>query len=85
MVALQGLNALRQGWSAGREERKQHNLNYGLWLSFPECQALVNCDQKSSVSEFPVITQPFLFLRPRVSVKASSTFSLLDIAESNNR
>ena len=33
---------------------------------------------------FPVITQPFLLLRPRVSVKASST-SLLDVAESNNR
>ena len=37
------------------------------------------------MSELLVITQLFLFLRPRVSVKASSTCSLLDIAESSNR
>jgi len=38
-----------------------------------------------SVSGLLVITQPFLFIRPRVSVKASSTSSLLDIAVSSNR
>ena len=32
MVGLQGLNVLRQRWSAGREKRKQHSLNYGPWL-----------------------------------------------------
>ena len=66
-------------------KRKQHSPYYEPWHSFPECQALVGCDRKFSVRELPVITQPFLFLRPRVSVEASSTSSLLDIAESSNR
>jgi len=37
------------------------------------------------VSELSDITQTFLFLRPRVSVKASSTSSPFDIAENSNR
>ena len=44
-----------------------------------------SCDWKSNMSELPVITQVFVFLRPRVSVKASSTFSLLNIAENSYR
>ena len=85
VVRLQGLNILQQGWSAGREKRKQHSLNYEPWLSFPEYQVLAGCDRKLNVSEIPVITQPFLFLRPRVRVKVLSTSPLLDIARSSNR
>ena len=85
MVGLQDLNALRWGCLAGRERRKQHSSNYRPWLSFPEWQALASCDRNTSVNEFPIITQPFLFLRPRVSIKASSNSSLLDISENSNR
>ena len=46
---------------------------------------LVGYDRKSSVSDLLVINQPFLFLGPRVSVKAWSISSLLNTAESNNR
>ena len=65
--------------------KEQRSLNYGPWLSFPERQALAGCDRMSRVDELPVIAQPFLFLRPRVSVKASFTSSFLDIVESSNR
>ena len=76
---------MRQGWSAGRGKKKQHRLNYGPWLSSSESQALADNDRKSSVSELPVIIQPFLFLRLRVSVKTSTTSSPLDIAANSNR
>ena len=65
--------------------KRQHSLDYEPWLSFQECQALPGCDRKSSVSELPVITQPFLFLSLRVSVRTSSISSLLDNYEISNR
>ena len=83
--SIEGGRALRRGWPASREKRKQHNLNYKPWLSLPECPAFASCDRKSSVSELFVITQSFLSLRTGVSAKASSISSLLDNTESSNR
>jgi len=59
-------------WRA-RERGTEWSYSFDIGLGLEKIKmprSWAGCDRKSSVSELLVMTQPFPFLKPRVSVKA---------------